>query len=191
MVIVSPRRERVDGDDELLGAADRFAVDGDDDVLLADAGRVGGALPGSTLSTRAPSRVPSVTDRALTPSEACTASPVEMSCSAMSRTVSIGIAKPEADRPPPFAEAMAVLMPMSAPVASTRAPPELPGLIGASVCTALMTALVSLPSPARPHRPVQRADDAAGDRAGQAERGADGHHRVADDDVVGVAQRAR
>ena len=40
-------------------------------------------------------------------------------------------------------------MPMTAPLASTSAPPELPGLIGASVCTALMTALVSLPSPAR------------------------------------------
>ena len=42
-----------------------------------------------------------------------------------------------------------MLMPMTAPLASTSAPPELPGLIGASVCTALMTALVSLPSPAR------------------------------------------
>ena len=41
-----------------------------------------------------------------------------------------------------------MLMPMTAPLASTSAPPELPGLIGASVWTALMTALVSLPSPA-------------------------------------------
>ena len=65
----------------------------------------------------------------------------------MSRTVSIGMAKPSPTLPPPT-EAMAVLIPMTAPVASTSAPPELPGLIGASVCTALMTALVSLPSPA-------------------------------------------
>jgi hypothetical protein len=49
--------------------------------------------------------------------------------------------------PLPPTEAIAVLMPMTAPVPSTRAPPELPGLIGASVCTALITALVSLPSP--------------------------------------------
>ena len=34
---------------------------------------------------------------------------------------------------PPVCEKIAVLMPMSAPRASTRAPPELPGLIGASV----------------------------------------------------------
>ena len=34
---------RVDGDDELLGAADPLAVDGDDDVLLVDPGLGGGA----------------------------------------------------------------------------------------------------------------------------------------------------
>jgi hypothetical protein len=92
--------------------------------------------------------VPSVTERVLTPSDECTASPVEISCSAMSRTVSTGMAKPRPIEPPAPVDAIAVLTPISAPLASTSAPPEFPGLIGASVCTALMTALVSLPSPA-------------------------------------------
>ncbi len=108
-------------------------------------------LPGSTFTTRAPSRVPSVTDRACTPSEACTAVPVLISCSATVRAVSTGMANPSPIDPPvvplPPSEAMAVLMPTTAPVPSTSAPPELPGLIGASVWIALITALVSLPSP--------------------------------------------
>ena len=58
------------------------------------------ALPGSTLSTSAPSRALSVTERVATPSVACTAEPVEMSCSAMSRAVSIGMAKPRPIEPP-------------------------------------------------------------------------------------------
>ena len=65
----------------------------------------------------------------------------------MSRTVSIGMAKPRPTLPPPT-DAIAVFTPMTAPLAATSAPPELPGLIGASVWTALITALVSLPSPA-------------------------------------------
>ena len=40
-------------------------------------------------------------------------------------------------------------------------------------------------------RAVEGADDAGGDGAGQAERVADGHDRVADGDLVGVADRDR
>ena len=63
----------------------------------------------------------------------------------------MGMAKPSPIEPPsppcwPMLR-MAVLMPMTAPVASTSAPPELPGLIAASVWMASMTATVSpLPS---------------------------------------------
>ena len=42
---------------------------------------------------------------------------------------------------------MAVLIPMTRASSSTSAPPELPWLIAASVWTASMTALVSVPSP--------------------------------------------
>src|SRR5207248_871891 len=41
------------------------------------------------------------------------------------------------------------------------------------------------------HRPVQRADDARGDRAGQLERRTDGDHRLADAQVVGPAELHR
>ena len=58
---------------------------------------------------------------------------------------------------------------------STSAPPELPGLIAASVWIASMTVLAfSVPDGAAgAHRAVQRADDAGGDGALQAERRAD------------------
>jgi hypothetical protein len=48
------------------------------------------------------------------------------------RAVSTGIAKPM-PRLPPLREKMAVLMPTRCPCASTSAPPELPGLMAASV----------------------------------------------------------
>ena len=58
-------------------------------------------------------------------------------------TCSIGIAKPTPmlpDSPPtlPPVVAMAELTPTTWPRRSTSGPPELPGLIAASVCTALM-----------------------------------------------------
>ena len=48
------------------------------------------------------------------------------------RTILAGIAKPMPCEPPER-EKIAVLMPASLPVMSTSAPPELPGLIAASV----------------------------------------------------------
>ena len=76
---------------------------------------------------------------------------------------------------------------MTWPLASTSAPPELPGLIAASVWIALVTtASLLLPlsdalavrTGLGGDRAVQRADDAGGDGVGQAERVADRHHRL-------------
>ena len=52
--------------------------------------------------------------------------------------VSIGIAKPTPllERAPVGPVSICALIPMTLPVASSRGPPELPGLIAASVCTA-------------------------------------------------------
>src|SRR5918994_1173505 len=73
-----------------------------------------------------------------------------MSWSAMSLASSFGIANPTPMLPlyepapaPPASEAMAVLMPMTSPSALMSAPPELPGLMAASVWMASMTASVA------------------------------------------------
>ena len=78
------------------------------------------------------------------------------------------------------------LIPMTRPVASSSGPPELPGLIAASVCRTL-----SIAKPfGRLDLALQRRDDAGGERAFQAERVADRDRRVADLDGLGVAERA-
>src|SRR5215207_629714 len=73
-----------------------------------------------------------------------------MSWSAITRASSIGIANPTPMLPlcepapaPPASEAIAVLMPMTSPSVSMSAPPELPGLMAASVWMASMTASVA------------------------------------------------
>ena len=53
---------------------------------------------------------------------------------ATSRAISIGVAKPKPSAPTSVT-AITVVMPTTAPRESTRAPPEDPGEIGASVCT--------------------------------------------------------
>ena len=76
-------------------------------------------------------------------------------------------------------------MPMTSPFMLTSAPPELPGLIGASVWMASPIVVgvagveLGLLVAADRDRAVQRAHDAGRDRALQAERAADGEHRVA------------
>ena len=50
---------------------------------------------------------------------------------------SIGMAKPMPMEPREPSVAMAVLTPITSPLALTSGPPELPGLIGASVCRAV------------------------------------------------------
>jgi hypothetical protein len=58
--------------------------------------------------------------------------PSRMSCPAMRLTTSTGMAKPiPADAPDP--DMIALFTPMSRPALSSNGPPELPGLIGASV----------------------------------------------------------
>ena len=78
--------------------------------------------------------------------------PVSMSWSAVRRTWLDGMAKPSPMLPPTVAVepggcAIAELMPMTSPAAFTSGPPELPGLIAASVWIALMNAVL-LSSPA-------------------------------------------
>lgn len=83
--------------------------------------------------------------------------PVLISSSATRLPWLIGMAKPspmEPDCPPSgtrplSAERMAELMPITRPLVSSSGPPELPGLIGASVCSA-STYDTSLPSPFSP-----------------------------------------
>ena len=69
---------------------------------------------------------------------------------------------------------IAVLMPMTSPRMFSSGPPELPGLIAASVCSISFDAAVG-----HRERPLGRADDADADRVREAERVADRHHPVA------------
>jgi hypothetical protein len=104
---------------------------------------------------------------------------------ATSAARSIGMANPMPMLPDPRV-AMEVLTPTTRPAVSTSGPPELPGLIAASVWTATCRAAVS-----EPGLPVGRAHDPRGDRAAQAQRRPDGQHRFVDPQVGGGAQRRR
>ena len=98
------------------------------------------------------------------------------------RAMSIGMAKPI----PLLPEAMAVLMPMTLPSASRSGPPELPGLMAASVWMRLLSG--SIGAVGR-DRPAGRGHDAAGDRVGVgAERAADRDDQLADLEGVGLAE---
>ena len=92
--------------------------------------------------------------------------------------VSIGTAKPMPTLPllplPPVA--ICELMPITLPVASMSGPPELPGLIGASVCS---TSSISKLLGAWIVRWTAEID-AGGERALEAEGVADGDGRIAD-----------
>ena len=89
----------------------------------------------------------------VTPTKACWTVPPSWSCSAISIAVFAGIAKPSPMLPAcPDSlgiEAIAVLMPITCPAASTSGPPELPGLIAASVWIAEVN-VVSEPSVSSP-----------------------------------------
>ena len=105
--------------------------------LASDAG-----APGLIDSTVAPSRL--AVARTLAPMTGYCALPVRRICAVVTRTCSIGIAKPTPMLPPwseatcEPSEAMAELTPTTSPWRFTNGPPELPGLMAASVCTALM-----------------------------------------------------
>ncbi len=99
----------------------------------------------------------------------------------MRLAVLIGTAKQMPCAPP----MIAVLMPITAPFASTSAPPELPGLSAASVCT---TSSIKPPRLAA-HRAPQRGDHANGHGRLQTKRIADRDRKFADPQRVGIAQR--
>src|SRR5262245_18660918 len=104
--------------------------------------------PCSTPTMRAPPPFSGSVRR--TPRKAWVTEPWSMSCWAMSLAESMGMANPTPMLPPwPLvfwaSEAMAVLMPTTSPWVLTRAPPELPGLIAASVWMASMTTACEAP----------------------------------------------
>ena len=89
-----------------------------------------------------------------TPRKACIALPVVISCWATRLRGVRRDREPDADvadalawppSPPELAVAIDWLMPTTRPARSTSGPPELPGLIAASVCSASITALLSEP----------------------------------------------
>ena len=100
------------------------------------------------------------------------------------RAMSIGMAKPM----PLLFEAIAVLMPMTFPPASRSGPPELPGLIAASVWMRLVSeSLLSVVIDATLGR-----HDPARDRVRiGAQRAADGDDQLADLERVGLADGRR
>ena len=71
----------------------------------------------------------------LTPSQARSTLPLFLSCGRTFCAVSIGTANPMPTLPLPLPPvSICELMPITRPAASSSGPPELPGLIGASVC---------------------------------------------------------
>ncbi len=73
------------------------------------------------------------------PMKACSTSPLAISCWISERAVSIGIAKPMPTLPlPPPPVAIWELIPITSPSALISGPPELPGLIAASVWITLV-----------------------------------------------------
>ena len=115
-------------------------------VTTAPLGRPADAAgpPLTTSTTRAPCVFASLVTR--TPSDACDALPVAISWSAMRLAWSTGIAKPSPIDPalasgPALSPSVAIaeFTPISSPFMFTSAPPELPGLIAASVWMASST----------------------------------------------------
>ena len=100
--------------------------------------------------------------------------PLRMSSGTTRFTTSTGIAKPMPAEAPE-GEKIAVLTPMSRPAESSSGPPELPGLIG-GVGLDHVGELAAL---ARRQTPLQRADDAGGQRLVEAERDCRSHRRTA------------
>ena len=89
--------------------------------------------------------------------------------------------------PPRRRSAIWELIPITSPAALISGPPELPGLIAASVW---ITSVIEKPF-GRLDLALQGRDDAAGHGAVEAEGVADRDHRVADFHLGGAAQRQR
>src|SRR5690606_12217983 len=145
--------------------------------------------PSSTLATTAPklASMPRASARSgvrswiETPMRPRRTSPCAISCVITADAMSMGTAKPMPTLPPAGAM-IAVLIPTSWPFAVTSAPPELPGLIEASVWMKSSIAIDVQPAAA------QRADDAGGDGLAEPERITDGDHAVADAQTRRIAQ---
>mmetsp|Transcript_40207 Transcript_40207/g.99655 ORF Transcript_40207/g.99655 Transcript_40207/m.99655 type:complete len:208 (-) Transcript_40207:508-1131(-) len=111
----------------------------------------------STPSSSRPSRWPSCrvtwSSATWTPSVGRTTRPCRMSCVTTRRTVSTGMAKPMPTLPailPAAGEKIAVFTPISCPRESSSGPPELPGLIAASVWMHPLIGRPPTPSTSRP-----------------------------------------
>ena len=146
-------------------------------------------LSGCRLTTSAPSGRAMPSELAISAVTSCSSTPsqgrlIAEPTSAEATTVFTmlaGMAKPMPMEPPDF-EKIAVLMPTSSPAMLTSAPPELPGLMAASVwMKKLIVADADLGT-------RQRRDDAAGHRLSDAEGIADGKHQIAHFEAIGVAQ---
>jgi len=148
------------------------------DRPVRDGGRVAAAPPGVTAVILAPSDVVAVEEGEAAllllreaPRTAWVDWPVVISSCAIRWAWSMGMAKPSPIDPDWVPaelavprEAIAELMPISWPLRFTRAPPELPGLIAASVWMASSTEVCPLPAPpaltgrfGRHHHPHRRA----------------------------------
>ena len=121
------------------------------------------APPACTFCTWAPSVAESLTERALMPISACDTAPVRISSSAMPRASSMGMAKPRPIEPPsPWLWPrlrMAVLMPTTAPVASTSGAAGVAG-VDRGVGLDGVDDGDGVAGAVEAHRAVQRADDA-------------------------------
>ena len=100
--------------------------------------------------------------------------------------VSMGTAKPMPAEAPEGLR-MEVFMPISRPLESSSGPPELPGLMAASVW---MTPWMGMPDQTL-DLATEAADDAGGERVVEAERAADGEHLLAHREVVRAADHDR
>ena len=181
-------------------AAEQPALAGDDDLglagLEAGLGRAGAVLDARDEQARRDRQAEELGDRRCSaPARRRRArrgrpGPGARSWSTTSRTVLIGTAKPMPTFPTSADDepvAICVLTPITWPAAFRSGPPELPRLMGASVW---ITRSIG-DSRRRLDRALQRADDARRDRALEPERVADRDHRVADLDVLGVAELDR
>ena len=117
--------------------------------------------------------------------------PVWISCWAMSRG---GVDRDGESNPDaaalsvPPRDAIAEFTPITAPDASTRGPPELPGLIGGVRLDRVDDRVRVAAITGEMYRAVDRGDYAGRHRAPQPQRRADGNDRITDRDLGRVAQ---
>ena len=193
------RRELGERRVERMLLVDDLAVDARDDVAVLDAAEVGrlarlDARDGLTVWLEAADERPDVTgsfcssaswrviDTKWMPMYGRLSGSPATAWSMIGREMSIGIAKPM----PLLFGAIAVLMPMTFPAASSSGPPELPGLIAASVWIRLVSCLAVV---GRDRAALGRHDPARDRVRVRAQRAADGDDQLADLERIGLADR--